>query len=544
VVPAPDKADDEWLNALLQNETGWKQTSEETLTGLTPGDYVLCIRDAQDKTNTAVAVTRSFAVGSDAITFETQVTKASHIGAADGSIRVQASGGRGDYSGRFQFIARPMDGKDSELIAVDHLTDPLEDGTTPVWQHADLEGGDLSVGVLDGLKPGWYQVAVRTMESVSQKEMDDLQAAYDALLAAQTLVNEANAALTLSELAKAEKQLLRQIETALAAWDTAPDSEKAQAEAAYKALIGNDQTVLDALAAWKDATGRNKASKQRVYNAVVAAYVKKTVKATAEVALKDAEAVLANKEMDYRTVNAALNEKINAAYVTDSSLWDSAYTTKVYVGYVPRIILGIQEFDCDGGAGCPAAAFLDVDTSLWYHEALDYVIENGLMNGVSDSRFDPNSTMTRAMIVTILWRLEGQPMGAERSSFADVVRNSWYSYAVDWAAAFDIVEGYSETAFGPNDPITREQMAAIMWRYAKYKGYDVSVGENTNILSYDDAFDVSDWAIPAMQWACGAGLINGIADGNTMNLEPKGNATRAQAAAILQRFCENVANKE
>ena len=165
------------------------------------------------------------------------------------------------------------------------------------------------------------------------------------------------------------------------------------------------------------------------------------------------------------------------------------------------------------------------------------------MNGVSDNLFAPGTTTTRAMVVTILWRLEGEPTVNNRMDFSDVAANMWYTEAIRWAASKGIVEGYGDT-FGPNDPITREQMAAIMWRYAKYKGYDVSVGENTNILSYDDAFDVADWAIPAMQWACGAGLINGIADGNAMNLEPMGNATRAQAAAILQRFCENVANKE
>ena len=106
------------------------------------------------------------------------------------------------------------------------------------------------------------------------------------------------------------------------------------------------------------------------------------------------------------------------------------------------------------------------------------------------------------------------------------------------------MEGYGDGKFGTNDAITREQMVTIMFRYAKYKGYDVSVGENTNILSYDDAFDVAEWAIPSMQWACGSGMIQGIADGKQMILAPQGNATRAQAAAILQRYCENVANKD
>ena len=128
--------------------------------------------------------------------------------------------------------------------------------------------------------------------------------------------------------------------------------------------------------------------------------------------------------------------------------------------------------------------------------------------------------------------------------FEDFAADQWYTEAIRWAASEKIVEGYGNGQFGTNDAISREQFVTIMFRYAKYKGYDVSVGENTNILSYDDAFDVAEWAIPSMQWACGSGMIQGIADGNQMNLAPQGNATRAQAAAILQRFGKNVANKE
>ena len=124
------------------------------------------------------------------------------------------------------------------------------------------------------------------------------------------------------------------------------------------------------------------------------------------------------------------------------------------------------------------------------------------------------------------------------SVFNDVENGQWYSDAIAWANMNSIVEGY-DGKFDPTGEITREQFAAILWRYAKYKGYNVSVGENTNILSYNDAFEVSEYAISAMQWACGAGLMQG--DG--VNLTPKADATRAQAAALFQRFCENVAEK-
>ena len=195
---------------------------------------------------------------------------------------------------------------------------------------------------------------------------------------------------------------------------------------------------------------------------------------------------------------------------------------------------------CTGDRSCPMYGYIDLDSTAWYHDGIHFCIDNKLMNGVGDDQFNPGGTTTRAMIVTILWRLEGQPVINYLMQFDDVVDGQWYTDAIRWAASEKIVDGYGNGYFGTNDAITREQFVTIMFRYAKYKGYDVSVGENTNILSYDDAFDIADWAIPAMQWACGSGLIQGIADDNQMNLEPQGNATRAQAATILYRFCDKM----
>ncbi|MBR5390568.1 MAG: S-layer homology domain-containing protein [Clostridia bacterium] len=186
---------------------------------------------------------------------------------------------------------------------------------------------------------------------------------------------------------------------------------------------------------------------------------------------------------------------------------------------------------------CPSAKFIDVDENAWYHEYVNYVVEHGLMNGISADKFAPSMTTTRAMIVTILYRLEGEPAVTDANPFDDVKDGQWYTDAIIWAAENGIVEGYGNGKFGTADSITREQFAAILYRYAKYKGYDVSVGQDTNILSYDDAFDVSEWAMEAMQWACGAGLIQGDNNGA---LRPKSEATRAEAAAILMRFIENV----
>ena len=165
------------------------------------------------------------------------------------------------------------------------------------------------------------------------------------------------------------------------------------------------------------------------------------------------------------------------------------------------------------------------------------VYENGMMNGTSDTTFAPDLTTSRSMIVTILYRLEGEPVVDDAMDFTDVASDAYYTEAVRWAASKGIVGGYGNGLFGANDDVTREQLAAILYRYAVYKGYDVSIGEDTNILSYADFADLSEYAIPAMQWACGAGIVNGTSEST---LTPQGEATRAQVAAMLMRFCENI----
>lgn len=179
--------------------------------------------------------------------------------------------------------------------------------------------------------------------------------------------------------------------------------------------------------------------------------------------------------------------------------------------------------------------FSDLAEADWFYNDVAWVYEQGLMKGMPNGTFAPGVATSRGMIVTILWRLEGQPAPVSTSPFADVKIGSYYEQAIAWAAENQIVNGVSETAFQPDTSITREQFATILYRYAKnYKGCDVSVGEDTNILSYNDAFSISDYAFPALQWACGAGLMNGSGDA----LMPGGFATRAQAAALLHRFCQ------
>ena len=180
--------------------------------------------------------------------------------------------------------------------------------------------------------------------------------------------------------------------------------------------------------------------------------------------------------------------------------------------------------------------FTDIADNAWYADAVRYVYKHGLMAGTSATTFAPDVTTSRAMIATILWRMAGSPVVNYAMNFADVPQDQWYSEAIRWATSEGIVGGYGNGLFGTNDPITREQFAAMLYRFAQEQGYDVSIGENTNILSYTDVADLSEYAISAMQWAVGAGIINGTGDGST--LTPQGQATRAQAAVMLTRFCE------
>ena len=175
--------------------------------------------------------------------------------------------------------------------------------------------------------------------------------------------------------------------------------------------------------------------------------------------------------------------------------------------------------------------FTDVSTSDWFYSAVKFVYENGLMDGVGNNLFAPNATLNRAMAVTILYRLEGSPAVTTDAGFNDVAAGTWYTDAVNWAAANNIVNGVEGNNFDPTGSLTREQMATVLYRYAQYKGADVSA--SGDIGGFVDSANVSSWAADAVKWAVGSGLVNGV-EGNA--LAPQGTSTRAQAATVLMRF--------
>jgi len=195
---------------------------------------------------------------------------------------------------------------------------------------------------------------------------------------------------------------------------------------------------------------------------------------------------------------------------------------------------------CPGDKTCPMYDYTDLDITAWYHDGVHFCIANNLMTGTASDTFAPGMTTSRAMIVTILWRLAGEPVVNYAMSFEDVAADTWYTEAIRWAASEGIVNGYSDTAFGPNDNITREQLAAILYRYEQSKGGGFT-GAWMIRMDYVDLADVSDWAYEAMCWMNMNGIVNGK-PGKV--LDPKGSAARAEAATMLYRYCEVSSKKD
>ena len=247
---------------------------------------------------------------------------------------------------------------------------------------------------------------------------------------------------------------------------------------------------------------------------------------------------------DFYTVESSaitLNEPTKAGYVftgwsgTDlvgednltvtipaGSIGDRCYTA--HWEFDPTIIAALNP--------TPNVDFLDVSRTDWFYYDVRYVCENGLMNGTSRNRFSPYGTATRGMLVTILYRMENEPRCFGSAAFSDVKPGAYYEKAVIWASQNNIVSGYTDGTFRPDAPVTREQLASILYRYTLYRGQDVSAGETTSLTGYGDAQAVSSYALPAMRWACGTGILQG-ANGK---LNPSGLATRAQLAAMLHRY--------
>lgn len=185
-----------------------------------------------------------------------------------------------------------------------------------------------------------------------------------------------------------------------------------------------------------------------------------------------------------------------------------------------------------GEKDCPSRSFRDLDTTKWYHEAIDTMLREGLMNGTGNGLFEPNGTLTRAMLVTILWRSEGKPAASAQTSFTDVPAGAYYAEAVRWAAANGAVKGVSSTEFGPSKNITRQELVTILWRLAAKKGLNTS-NAGLTVPEFADRSQIAAWAAEAMSWGCTRGILTGK---SANRVDPTGTATRAEAAAMIVRF--------
>ena len=212
---------------------------------------------------------------------------------------------------------------------------------------------------------------------------------------------------------------------------------------------------------------------------------------------------------------------------------ERSLTNKVSGVYLTKDMTVYALWRVDENPNTGANPFTDVSEKDWFYGDVMFVYENGLMLGTSKTLFSPHGTATRGMMATILWRMEGSPVPKGKNSFTDVEAEKWYADAITWTAENGIFAGYGKDKFGPDDPITREQLAAIFYRYADYKGYDLTV--KGNLDKFKDADKITDYAKTAMQWAVGSGLVKGKS-GNL--LDPQGTATRAEIAAMLHRFIE------
>ena len=226
-----------------------------------------------------------------------------------------------------------------------------------------------------------------------------------------------------------------------------------------------------------------------------------------------------------------LDKKIDEVYLTqDTTVYAKWEKIAEEVSEEPEETEEIKETE--------TISFKDVKESDWFYEAVSYAVENGLMSGMSEDIFAPNTPLTREMLAVVLYNVEGQPESAEANTFTDVKADMWYTDAILWANENGIVAGYDNGAYGVGDLITREQFATILYRYAQFKGYDTTQG-GMAVREFSDYENISGYARPAMAWAVNAGIMGGMDDGT---LIPQGKATRAEAATMLMNFCENVVN--
>ena len=351
-------------------------------------------------------------------------------------------------------------------------------------------------------------------KAAAEKAAEEAKAAKQAAEDAKTAAEDAKAAAELALEAAKRSEVEAAASAAEAAEYARQMAETYQKVVEIKAELIN--YLAEAQAAAEKAEAERKAAEEARKAAEEAALAASKYTATFELAqlLHESETLTGHAREDYAKVIEDAKAAIEAAKTPEE---------------VDEILAAARE--ALKTAGCPSTNFTDVEENGWYHTGVDFMVRNGFMNGVADDAFDVDGNLTRAQLVTILYRIAGEPESTATNPFADVADGQWYTNAVIWAAENGIVKGVNTTTFAPNDQITREQIATILFRYAKAEKVE------GKLAGFPDAEKVSDYAADAMAWAVEQGLINGISesDGKTY-LAPQETATRAQIAVILMRY--------
>ena len=351
-------------------------------------------------------------------------------------------------------------------------------------------------------------------KAAAEKAAEEAKAAQKAAEDAKTAAEDAKAAAELALEAAKKSEVEAAASAAEAAEYARQMAETYQKVVEIKAELIN--YLAEAQAAAEKAEAERKAAEEARKAAEEAALAASKYTATLELAqlLHESETLTGHAREDYAKVIEDAKAAIEAAKTPEE---------------VDEILAAARE--ALKTAGCPSTNFTDVEENGWYHTGVDFMVRNGFMNGVADDAFDVDGNLTRAQLVTILYRIAGEPESTATNPFADVADGQWYTNAVIWAAENGIVKGVNTTTFAPNDQITREQIATILFRYAKAEKVE------GKLAGFPDAEKVSDYAADAMAWAVEQGLINGISesDGKTY-LAPQETATRAQIAVILMRY--------
>ena len=366
--------------------------------------------------------------------------------------------------------------------------------------------------------------AQKKAEEAAASSAEDKEAAERAKVEAEAAKKAAEDAQKAAEEAKAAAELAleaakkSEVEAAASAAEAA-EYARQMAETYQKAVEIKAELIdylAEAQAAAEKAEAERKAAEEARKAAEEAALAASKYAASFELAqlLHESETLTGHAREDYAKVIEDAKAAIEAAKTPEE---------------VDEILAAARE--ALKTAGCPSTNFTDVEENGWYHTGVDFMVKNGFMNGVADDAFDVDGNLTRAQLVTILYRIAGEPESTATNPFADVADGQWYTNAVIWAAENGIVKGVNTTTFAPNDQITREQIATILFRYAKAEKVE------GKLAGFPDAGKVSDYAADAMAWAVEQGLINGISesDGKTY-LAPQETATRAQIAVILMRY--------